>query len=164
MSPNLVPRFDRFEVMSTSGKFVSFVGNVVWVIITCFNAKLLLEALPESWFRPAIPISMIISSLYGRIAKERKTWWIKLSRAHLWLVGVVTVAVYLKLSVGTDVLHISDIVRHIYVHFAFWVCLSVKATDLSQVVLPMMLLIRPVHCAVLILVLTLLDPGVDAGS
>lgn len=152
--------------MSTSSNFVIFVANVIWVNTTCFHAKLLLEALPESWFRAAIPISIIISSLYGRIAKERKrlTWWIKLSRAHLSLVGVVTVAVYLKLSVATDVLHISDIVRHIYVHFAFWVCLAVKATDLSQVVLPMMLLIRPFHCAVLILVLTLLDPGVDAGS
>ncbi|CAM9487659.1 unnamed protein product [Ectocarpus sp. 8 AP-2014] len=145
--------------MLGSKKFITFIGNVVWVLTTCKHARLLLEALPGRWFRPAIPISIVISSVYGRIAKEemRLKWEMELSYAHLALVGVVTATGYLKEVPeefqNSDDFGFEGIARHFYVHFGLWVCLALKATDLSQVVLPMMLLVRPFHCIVLLLTL-----------
>ena len=42
-----------------------------------------------------------------------------------------------------------------YIHFAFWLCIAVKATDISQVLLPMFLMVRPFHCLVLMLTLAI---------
>jgi len=59
---------------------------------------------------------------------------------------------------GDDVYDLDEILDYFYVHFAFWICIAVKATDISQVLLPMFLMVRPFHCLVLMLALKITLP------
>lgn len=56
-------------------------------------------------------------------------------------------------QLSDDVFDINEIVEYFYVHFGFWICVAVKATDISQVLLLMFMMVRPFHCLVLVVLM-----------
>ena len=132
-------------------------GNLVWVAIVANHSRLLKDAVPEGWCKLAIPVGLVISSNYGQIVKPDRRWeWkLKLPAQLLLFVGVITAYAYLMEIV--DEFEVPEdrgferIVEYVYVHFGLWMWLCVKATDVSQVLLPMYMLVRPRQCFVLVI-------------
>ena len=128
----------------------------MWVLIIIHHGSLLNHSLPGYFCSFAIPVSLLISSVYGRVVKEenRRAWTLKLPGQLIMLVAFSLIVEFIddfqkNFSEGADV-GVAQIVVFLYVRFAFWICLAVKATDVSQVVLPMFMLVRPFHCTALI--------------
>lgn len=138
--------------------FFDFVANVGWVVITVFHASILHDNMSGRWYPIAIPITLLISSVYGHIVEEERRWrWtMTLPGPLLVLVMILICADFvfdLDSEVDLEVFDLDEIIGYFYVHFPFWLCVAVKATDVSQVLLPMFMMVRPFHCIVLMLTL-----------
>ena len=130
----------------------SLFGNLIWLFIIANHARLLKNDVPEGFCKHAIPISLLISSTYGLVVKaeRRAEWKLKLPLQLLVFVSVNTAFAYFKEIVFE--FHQSrfggfeDIFEYIYVHCGFWMWLYFKSTDISQVLVPMFLFVRPYKC------------------
>lgn len=123
--------------------------TVAWVLLTLRHASRTLEVVPEHWCSPAIAVGILISSLCSSIVKEerRLPWNLKLPAQAVFFMAFLLLVDFSREYKGLE-----D-AKHLYVHFSFWGLLFVQATDISQVLLPMFLLVRPVQCCILVLAL-----------
>lgn len=127
------------------------IANVLWAVVTIKRADRLLENLPEDWCPAAVPTGILISSLCGKMVKEERRWpWIQLSRKVVMLASIQVFACYLyevNKYVGLSLLKQLEFFN---VHCGFWLLLLTRATDISQVLLPMLLLVRPYHFIIVV--------------
>lgn len=134
-----------------------FIGNVSWVLLTILHASLLRDDLPEGWCPTAIPVALMISSIFGLAASEESRWrWTLKIPGPLIILVVLGLCVEFWVEINDEVEE--DVRLYFSTYFGFWLCVAVKATDISQVLLPMFLLVRPVHCVILVLVLSFYRP------
>lgn len=136
-------------------KWVSGVGAFVWVVLLFYHASLMMEVLPKSTFIHAIPIGMVLSFRCGRVRSEDlRVSWVDLPGSLTLVVAILTAFVYTH-DVSTEFLaQDKTIGTYLYKRFAFWGFLSMNATAVSQVLIPMFMMVRPWHCLFLMMTLT----------
>lgn len=123
------------------------VVNTIWVLATLYHANLIWHAVPEFMFTHAIPIGLAISFRCGELSwEDMRVEWKKFPRSLELLLLILTVVVYSKEF--SDDFHTQDVNlgTYLYERFGFWALLSMNATDVCQVLLPMFMLVRPWHC------------------
>ena len=131
---------------------MEFITNVIWALVTIKRADRLLENLPEDWFPVAVPTGILISSVCGKIVKEERRWpWIQLPRKVVMLASFQVFACYLWEMNNSVGLSLVKQLEFFNLHCGFWLLLLTRATDISQVLLPMLLLVRPYHFMVVVL-------------
>ena len=135
--------------------------NCSRVVATLYHARMLWDATPESMFRQAIPIAVAISFKYGRLRwEDRRVMWLHVPNPLVPVVVVLTGASYcnelVKDFYGDSA---GGLATYLHERLGFWVFLSLNATDVAQVLLPMYMMVRPVHGLLVFIVL-----GVQRGN
>ncbi len=140
------------------------------MLLTLRHALRASEVVPDHWYSPAITLGILISSLCSRVVKEemRLPWDLKLPTPLVYFVAfLLSVDWSLEFFLSLELFEVFEedndlydwmehgarFAHHLRMHFTFWVLLFVQATDISQVLLPMLLLVRPVQCVLLVVAL-----------
>lgn len=142
--------------------------KVAWVLLTMTAGLRAIEVAPDRWYINAIPVGTLISSMCSTIVEEERRWPWKLKMPGKLRVFVAVIlsaewarefaSKYHDLDELSTMKDVVEFMKYINKHFSFWYLLVVKATDVSQVLLPMFLLVRPYHCLVLMIASVLLAP------
>lgn len=128
---------------------VEVVVNTLWVLATLYHANLIWHAVPESMFVYAIPMGLAISFRCGGLSwKDHRVEWKKFPNSLVLLLVILTVAVYSKEFADDFYTQDVNLGMYLYERLGFWALLSMNATDVCQVLLPMFMLVRPLHCIV----------------
>lgn len=145
-----------YEPDKRSFMYLQQLVNCSRVVATLYHARMLWDATPESMFRHAIPIAVAISLKYGRLRLEdRRVVGLHVPNSLVPVVVVLTGASYSNELVKDFYGHSSagGLATYLYERLGFWVFLSLNATDVAQVLLPMYMMVRPVHGLLVFIVL-----------
>lgn len=128
--------------------------DAVWVVATLFHAVLLLQVLPDVSFFGVL-IGTITVVRCGRLCRDSsRILRITLPKPLVAVVAILVFVVYWH-DVSEELLDVKmGFYQYMYMRFGFWCVLSMYATEVSQVLVPMFMMVRPFHC--LFLVFTLL--------
>ena len=139
-----------------SYKHLGHLIYAVWVVATLEHATLLWRAAPDSMFLHAILIAVTISFRSGRIrwVDERVVWVKPPDRLVVVLVILVSATFYSELSTDFSKKNVT-IGSYLYENLGFWALLSMNATDISQVAIPMWMMVRPLQAMLGILFVAL---------
>lgn len=118
-----------------------------WVVATLYHAMLLWNATPVYMFRHAIPIAAVISLMYGRLrCDDRRVVWLHVPSSLVLVMVIQTGAAYLdEYGNGFYGQSIGELALDLHKRLGFWVLLSLNATDATQVLLPLYMMVRIHH-------------------
>lgn len=131
------------------------VFEIAWVVVVLHQASILVKNLPES--KNAVATALLMSCVCGRLCRrDRRVTWLNLPPQVLFVIAMRTLSVYTK-ELQEEFSEDMNLGTFVKTRFGFWAVLSLYATDFSQVVLPMFLMVRPVH-AIVVVILALVLP------
>lgn len=137
-----------------------FLENFVklcWILATLYHGILLWKGTSVALFRYAIPIAVVISVWCGRLFRWRhpRAQLVALPRPLVPVVVMLTGVAYsneLNKEIFEHSVHLGT---YLYERVCFWGLLCLNATNVSQVVLPMFMVVRPIHSFCILVSMTL---------
>ena len=134
-----------------SPSFIHFSDNMsflvaqqLWVALTMYHASLLISALPHLASKFGTILAVVIGLKHGHVSSE-SSCWLEMSPILKSYLFFLTILAYMRES-------IDDLW---YERYGFWVLIALNATEVSQILLPMLLVFRPWHSTLVIVVLSL---------
>lgn len=126
--------------------FAKFAIDLLWSLVVLFHASLFLRNRPDQWYKYAVPLALNVILVCGRVRpEENRIQWRKFPGQILAFIAILTffdVCEEFRVNFYTQDL---GLVMYLYVRFAFWGFLSLYATEVSQILIPMFFMVRPVY-------------------
>lgn len=126
--------------------FAKFAIDLLWALVVLFHASLFLRNRPDQWYKYSVPLALHVIFASGRVRpEENRVRWRKFPGQILLVVAILTfvdVCEEFRVNFYTQDL---GLVMYLYVRFAFWGFLSLYATEVSQILIPIFFMVRPVY-------------------